>query len=564
MPNVGRPSKGCKNCRDKKLKVGFSQPCLDVANHCMQCDLKRPSCSQCIRSGKRCHGYRDPMSMMFKNESLVVAKKAEKRYEQLAKQKSGPSSQERGQSSPRSKTFESVGARNKTSTDISRRDSLYARSSQSPTVKGMVKEIVPPIEDQAIGFFISNHVSQPTIVPRGQFEWITEMLSEPGTEQVLENSVKAVSLAGLAVSMKSRTLMMKACATYGAALKMVNDALQVRDVAIKDSTLVSVIMLGMYEVFVFDKRSIEAWAKHVEGACALIKLRGKDQFKSSIARRVFHQFFGVVLLVSIETRRAVPDGILEFYDHLAPSADYKLQGRQWTTRLVHFMVQAINLSGDKTSDPLAMVTKALKLDDVLDSIKALIPNIWRYKIIHLDEPVEHVHGAFYHVYIDSWIAQMWNNLRSSRIRLYNIVRDQLFKGYTQYSPPLFSREEFLKQTRAAEQILLTTAAATCASAPQIAGMIAFPPSCTVDLMTQPNDKFKLHPRGTFLNSTRPTGLHHLIWPLFSAGSTELVSNELRQWTIDTLYFIALKIGTRQAIVLANELKEIQTVPRVSD
>jgi hypothetical protein len=500
--------------------------------------------------------------MVFKDESLVVAKKAEKRYKKLAKQISEASLGEKDSSSPESNTFELVNSQSNTSSPAFHHDSPLTPWSRSPTIESMVREIVPPIEDLAIGFFISNHVSQPTIVPRGQFEWITELLSQSDTHKVLLNSVNAVSLAGLAVSTKNQALMMKAYAAYGSALNMVNDALQVRDVAIKDSTLVAVIMLGMYEAFVFDKRSIEAWAKHVEGACALIRIRGKDQFKSSVARRVFHQFFGVILLVSIETHRAVPEGMLELYDYLAPSADYKVQGRQWTTRLVHFMVSAINLSGDKTSDPIAMVTRALNLDRVLDRIKALIPKIWRYKTVRLDEPFEHVHDTFYHFYIDPWIAQMWNNLRSSRIRLYNIVRKQLSKGYTQYSPPLFSREEFLQQMQAAENVLRTTAAAICASVPQIAGMIEFPRDSTADMINLHNTHFRLHPRGTFLNASRPTGLHHLIWPLFSAGSPDLSSKELRQYTIDTLYFVALRIGTRQAIAFAHELEEIQNAAGV--
>ena len=426
----------------------------------------------------------------------------------------------------------------------------------------MVKEVVSPVEDLAIGFFISNHVSQPTIVPRGQFEWITELLSQPDTHQVLINSVSAVSLAGLAVSTKNQALMAKAYTAYGSALKMVNDSLRAKDVATKDSTLVAVIMLGMYEAFVFDKRSIEAWAKHVEGACALIRLRGKDQFNSSVARRVFHQFWGVILLVSMETRRPIPEGMLELYDHLVPSSDYKVQGRQWTTRLVHFMVDAINLSGDKTSDPIAMIAKALNLDHELNQIKTMIPKIWRYKIVHLNKPVNYVHGTSYHVYIDPWIAQMWNNLRSCRTRLYVIVREQLSKGYRQCSPPLFSREEFLEQMRAAGNVLRATAAAVCASVPQIAGMVEFPQASTVNTLSLHNTKFKLDPRGTFLNGSRPTGLHHLIWPLFAAALPDSSSKELRQFAIDTLYFVALRIGTRQAISFAHQLEEVQNTAGV--
>lgn len=65
-------------CADKSITVG-----VDVLMP-VQCDQKRPSCSQCIRSGKQCYGYRDALTTMFKDETAVVARKAKKRYEALA------------------------------------------------------------------------------------------------------------------------------------------------------------------------------------------------------------------------------------------------------------------------------------------------------------------------------------------------------------------------------------------------------------------------------------------------------------------------------------------------
>lgn len=52
-------------------------------------------------------------------------------------------------------------------------------------------------------------------------------------------------------------------------------------------------------------------------------------------------------------------------------------------------------------------------------------------------------------------------------------------------------------------------------------------------------------------------MHHLIWPLYAAGSSDLASDGMRQYAIDMLHFIALRIGTQQAIVLADGLKGMQ-------
>lgn len=390
-----------------------------------QCDQKRPSCSQCIRAGQECHGYRDALSMMFKDETAVVANKAEKRYEALVQQNALSSSQPREQQVSRARSSRaSLGswtdAHNGSWTDsqtycLGPPASLVSRY---PTAESMTREITPSIEDQALGFFISNHASQPALVPRGQYEWLLEALSQTGCNKMLQSSTNAACLVSLANSSKNAVMMAKAQIAYGAALRMVNDALRVEETAVKDSTLMSVIMLGLYENFSFqDKRSIQAWSKHVRGASALVKLRGKEQFESNTARRVFHQFYGIMLLCSLESGEAVPDGMRDLYDYCNPASSY-------------------------------------------------------------------------------------------------VVRPSV----------------------------------------KPSGSVAGPCS---EMAGQEDARYQMHAPGTFLDPARPTGLYHLVWPLYAAGSSDLCSSKMRQYAIDMLYFIALRIGTRQAVVLAEGLRETQ-------
>ena len=504
---------------------------------------------------------------MFKDETAVVAKKAERRYEALAMQTS-PASLESERRRSLNASSKEASPMVHTDGGSSALEPYFPSTSRYPTPESMTREITPSIEDQAMGFFISNHVSHPTIVPKGQYEWVLEALNQPGCDQALRDSVNAASLAALANSTKNPVIMAKAHTAYGSALRTTNNALRVKDLAKKDTTLISVIMLGLYENFVFqDKRSIQTWAKHIQGASALFNFRGKDQFESNLARRIFHQTYGLILLVSLESGQRVPDGLRELYDYCNPHTDYVIHGRQWTVRLTHFMHDSINLAQDKDSDPVTLVTKAINLDRELDSIKALMPKIWHYQTVLLEQPSEYAYGTFYHIYKDSWIAQMWNNLRSCRMRLYRVIREQLWKGRA-CEPPLFSQKEVEPQIVAAEKVIRTTIAAVCASAPQLTGMLIFPqwPAPKSDgsfavsfpeISPKEDLRYQINPPGTFLNPARPTGMHHLIWPLYAAAMSDLSSNEMRQWVIAILYFIALRIGTRQAVVLADSLKEMQ-------
>jgi hypothetical protein len=504
--------------------------------------------------------------MMFKNESDVVAKKAEKRYEVLAKRKEPSSSSQRGASPPETTSPETWDYRHYSTSSTTNTQMIpYTRY---PTPESMTRELVPSIEDQALGFFLGNYVGKPTIVPRGQFEWVTELLTQPVVDDILLQSVKATSLASLANATKSPRIMQQAQAAYGSTLRITNNALHNKETATKDSTLISVIMLAMYENFVIpDRQSMDVWAKHVDGACALLNLRGDEQFQSDLGRRLFHQFYGVVLLVALQTGRAVHRGMHDLYRAMTPKSDYSVHGRAWTTRLIDAMHDGIHLNQDKHTDPKTMVTKAVNIDREMDEIKALMTGIWTYEVVHLEQPSEFLHGSIYHIYLDPWIAQMWNNVNSCRMCLYKIIRENLAKGWTQYNPPLFLQHEYESIKIAAEATQRAISAAIVASVPQVLGMIPFPdPTTAKRRASNPRTNEPLPPRqllppGTF--SDARTNVIHLIWPLYAAAQIDLVTPGMRQWAIDTLQYIALRIGTRQAVVLAEELKEIQRTGRAN-
>jgi hypothetical protein len=490
--------------------------------------------------------------MMFKNESDMVAIRAEKRYEELARQKA-----------PMVKPADSRNWICHNSWPPPQVNTILVPETRYPTPESMVMEIAPSIEDHALGFFVGNYVAQPTFVPRGQFEWITEALACPNTDKILRTSVDAACMAAFANATKSPVIMNRAQAAYGSALRMTNSALRIKEMAVKDSTLISVIMLGMYENFVFqDDVSIQAWAKHVDGACAIFKLRGKDQFQSSLGRRIYHQFFGTILLVAYETGTAVHEGMRDMYTLMTMMADYSVVGRP-CTRVIHLLHDIININHTGKNDPKTMLDTALAMGRDLEEVKSLMPSIWNYDILHLKQASPHLYGDTYHMYLDPWIAQMWNNLHSCQLYLYTVLRENLIKCWKLYDPPLFSLEEYDAIMSSTEEIIRNTAASIVASVPQITGMVPFPESpATKPHTSNPNlDKAGsscvLHPPGTFLDPTKSNHLVHLIWPLYGAAQSDEATPEMRQWTIDMLHFIALRIGTRQAIVLANELKKIQ-------
>ena len=121
MPNVGKPSKGCQPCRKRKVKV--------------RADAKGSQAKELTLG----YAKLDPTSA------------------------SGPVEQH----------VNDVESGSNLCTDA---DTVALRpqdpaGSTYPTPESMVAmEILPSIDEHALGFFISNHVSPPALVPRGQYE----------------------------------------------------------------------------------------------------------------------------------------------------------------------------------------------------------------------------------------------------------------------------------------------------------------------------------------------------------------------------------------------------------
>jgi hypothetical protein len=226
---------------------------------------------------------------MFKNESRVVAKKAERRYEELAKSKEPSTPLARGEPS-KSRSVQWI---------------YPVRSPPKP--ESMALQPTPNIEARAQGFFLANYAGVADFPQGGQFEWIPQLLSRPNVEGTLRESFRALSLAVFANAAKSPAVMRKARVAYGSALEETNRALMSHETAVKDSTLVAVILLGMYEGTVYtDKSSIARWSKHVSGAYTLFMLRGKSQFETELGRQIFLQSYGVALFFTLELGTSIP------------------------------------------------------------------------------------------------------------------------------------------------------------------------------------------------------------------------------------------------------------------
>ena len=129
-------------------------------------------------------------------------------------------------------------------------------------------------------------------------------------------SINAVSLAYLAHQVHSDAALATARERYVAALRLTNKALQSPEVAATDTTLITLLLLDLFEKITNPKpQRDEAWTGHVHGALALVRLRGLEQFQDPLALRVLVRLSINLLISCVATKSPVPGELVALQAH---------------------------------------------------------------------------------------------------------------------------------------------------------------------------------------------------------------------------------------------------------
>lgn len=153
-------------------------------------------------------------------------------------------------------------------------------------------QIDTSMEAQAIHFFLSNWVLLPHQGSnRGYLDFLLPLLRTSPPDSHLSLTFSAVGLAALAnrhsPGINSKGMLPYAAQKYEKALKRTNEALRDPILAKQDSTLASVLLLGLFEQITSCRSNLMGWGSHVDGAVALIRMRGKKQLRTSVGKGLF-------------------------------------------------------------------------------------------------------------------------------------------------------------------------------------------------------------------------------------------------------------------------------------
>ena len=196
---------------------------------------------------------------------------------------------------------------------------------------------------------------------------------------------------------------------------------------------------------------------------------------------------------------------------------------------------------DGKKDSAALLAHAMTIDADMNEWAVKCPTRCCWKAIGVKGPCEDVLGNHWDLYRDVGVAFAWNNHRTMRILVNEIIIEQLSRlieclPTPRFQPPL---EDQISYSR---RMIDRLARKICTSVPFYLGRKEAPNDSSYDNFFQP--QLAVHGRA-------------LIWPLYVAGSTCKASDPMRQWIVARLEHIAEKMAIPKASIAAQALRSNQ-------
>ncbi|KAF2160561.1 hypothetical protein M409DRAFT_70317 [Zasmidium cellare ATCC 36951] len=530
---LGRPSRGCRTCKSRRIK----------------CDETRPACQNCVKTNRECPGLPEEVDLIFRTENPATRKKS-KKPERKGSDDVDVSDLVNGFDQVQQKVLQSQAAK---STRSSRKGSPSKSGSGKRSSRGSRVDLTgqttfnPALEEQATTFFFNNFVLTPRSkeTTRGFLEILSPMMQDAQEGSALHLATQAVAMSTLANWPGRRHLMAKSQSLYTRALTAIQHDIQCPKQAVSDSTLLTVLMFSMYESVTSSEHSVQAWARHIDGAVTIVKARGTKQFDDTRSLLLFRAVRTQMLTSSIQQRKAIPDfpgprGWVSDAEGENTAASSLLE---FSVLLPNILAKAKNLfaldqDGETISEVTALLHQAHEMQQALLQWESQMPAQWCYSSVaniptraKMDkiEEMETWPGVL-HIYKDVHVACIRNNTRVSQILCSSVVIDAL-----KWLDPLhFQMDERFTLAKMRLQSLVGD---ICYSVPfHLYG---------------PDVVHKIRPNGQIRNPGQALGGYFLIWPLFAASSIQDIPDLQRRWLRGRLQTIARQYGLDQGNIMSS-------------
>ncbi|TVY50635.1 hypothetical protein LCER1_G008182 [Lachnellula cervina] len=371
-------------------------------------------------------------------------------------------------------------------------------------------------------------------------------------------SIDAASLAYLSHEMHSEAALEIARKKYVSALRTTSKAVQSLDLVAEEPTLLASLVLDLFEkITIADSKHNGAWKSHVNGALALVRLRGLDNFQDPSALKVLVRLSTNFIITAIASGDPVPNELVT----LRAYAGKQLHAVDPKWHLTDLMIHYANLRANILRGIISFddyVRASLKLDSKLQSLSNEMPESWMYNTTILDHDSERIYERRFDSYTDRHVTQTWNVLRLIRILLNQSVLQYCLGSETSINETV----PLLIQTTS--DIIIAMARDICASVPQYVeckGIASTrhrppPPPPIQEVTPSPEESNNTPGEPCHINSaSRLLDIYTLIFSLYIVGGASHLTSFMKPWVTTQLHYIGEHYGIRNAELVARILEE---------
>ena len=373
--------------------------------------------------------------------------------------------------------------------------------------------------------------------------------------EYLTLAIEAVSLAYLWHQVYSDAALANAREKYISALRMTNKAVRSAKEAIKDTTLMASLLLDLFEKITdSEPQDNKSWTSHVNGALALVNLRGIEHFKDPSEFTILVRLSTHYIVSCVASGSPVPDILNAIQAYIGKH----LNVQDPMLRLSNLMVQYATLRSEVRRGILSddeYVGLSTELDGKLRALDLELPPSWQYSTTFLYHNSDRTFDMYFDSYSNPRVCQARNILRVFRI----LLNDSLIHNYLA-SP---TSDKYLAQIGVAHDNIEMLTGEICACVPQYvdcddAARQRLPPSAKSELVYHASDHI-LDLGPTSREASHPHTPNHqldcytLIFPLYVAGRFNAVP-DVRAWVLKQLHYISSHFHIRNAEVVAQMLE----------
>ncbi|GAM41776.1 hypothetical protein TCE0_042r15154 [Talaromyces pinophilus] len=362
MPNVGRPSRDCHTCRKRRLK----------------CDLVRPECTQCLRKGLSCPGYRDEMDMRIRMSSASTFQVTDR-----VRRKTKPREQKTDS--------EALLEFDVTQTTLERREQMSSKQ-----LFPLANPMTESWDVHCLPFAISKlqliYVMGPSV-----FDTALNFFEKMEETSHLYLVCRAIGSAFLANMTKTPKAIMGQAKAYSTSLGAVNKAIRDSKEVTSDDLFLSICLLAFYEVvsgansgnksFLVESPGYKA---HTKALIDLMCLRGSDMCATRDARNLIgmtHCHLQTQFLLDNVPIQGPPPFLHEFFRLCDPSEWPILRTYVFSFHCTHLCHRIRNLiEGDNAAELLASSSDIIQAIDEVEQQVEPFPEKGPIASIRIDPP----------------------------------------------------------------------------------------------------------------------------------------------------------------------------------